>query len=379
MVHEIEYRVYWVVGSFVPLLLALTIFMIPAFQKLPEVRITVTDSLPDHLYKTNEVVTLRYEVKDLNHKGIVATWTFGAEVFAWQSIAPDTCKITLKARPDWSVGDENELGLKLDVAYDTLPPTASFGWVEAITLEDSLVSLKFPQPGRYRIRLQVRDTLYNKSYLTEHQIDIMPSLSESSRDTMVKIIGPSTGLVGEELIFSSTGSKVNFWYWKFGDDNSQDANRPQVVHSYSHEGKYQIKLKTDNPDRWFSHWVEIFPTWNADSLPAAEIDSSGILTKEYELALLKRLQAIANTSPADDEAFYNIKSNIQVNYLSENLSPIPVWINEDKQPIDFDSYCQRIHFLEGRLRIRKVAFEWDGDSTSRRIARLFVQQEKTSN
>jgi hypothetical protein len=379
MLHQIEYRIYWVLWAIVPLLLATTVFMIPALQKTPEIEIVLADSLTDHLFKANEPIVFAYRAVALPSERLAVTWTFGGPVYAWQALPPDTCERRLAARLDWEAGAENPLGLKLDVKYDSLEPLTRYGWQNVFAVSDSVAHIKFSAAGSYRFKLKLEDLLTRRSYMQESTVEIVPETEHFPEDTIVKIVGPTKGLVGEELVFSATGSTANFWYWKFGDNRNQDANQPQVVYSYSQEGKWEVTLKTDNPDRWFSHWVEIFPTWNADSIPVEIVDTVIDVTPKYQLDLKNKFQEIANTSTANRARFYDLKNAIHRNYLSDRQPTIYVWVNEDKEPVDFDSYCQRIHFLEGDLVIEKVTFAWDGDSTRHRIRELSIQQRRLNN
>jgi hypothetical protein len=379
MLHEVEYRLYWVFWGIIPLVFAMTVFKIPAFQKNPEIQIVLTDSLPDHLYKANEVISIGFKTEALGRRQLRAAWTFGDTVYAWQTMPPDYGRIRRVSRLEWEDGEDSALGFKPIVRYDTLPPRLEYGWRSVIAVTDSAIKVRFPIPGRYRFKLTLQDTVLKQTYSAESLVEIVPATASFPEDTVVKIVGPTKGLVGEELIFSATGSKANFWYWKFGDGRNQDANQPQVLYSFSDAGRWEVTLKTDNPDQWVSHWVEIMPTWNADSIAVEVVDTSGNVIPRYQLDLRRRFQAIANTDAADSDRFYYLKSLIERNYLSDQVSPIYVWINSDKTPIDFDSYCQRIHFLEGELMVEKVEFKWDGDSTRRRIGSLYVQQRRLNN
>lgn len=378
MLHQAEYRLYMLAWGLLPLLLAVTVFRVPAFRERPRIQIEVRDSVPDYLYKAKEVISLRYKVEGLSPRQLKATWTFGDSVYAWQEVPVTDGRYRLVSRLVWEEGEKKELGFKPVVHYDTLPPRTRFGWRSVAQVSDSVVKIQFPRPGAYRFKLTLVDTLTQDTLMDEALVQVVRATSVFPRDTAVKIVGPTKGLVGEELVFSATGSKVNFWYWKFGDGKNQDATQPQVLYSFSQEGRWEVTLKTDNPDRWFSHWVEISPTWNADSLPVEAVDTTADLIPRYQLDLRRRLQAIANTSTSDFDRFYTLKDHIQRNYLSERLGTIDVWVNKEEEPVDFDSYCQRIHFLEGDVKIKSVRFDWDGDSTRRKISTLYVQQASGS-
>lgn len=370
------YRVFWVL---IPLSLAISAYFMPVLHPPPVIKIKFSDQNNDHLFTTHEEINFGFDSDDLDREHLRATWTFGGSVLIKGYAAPDSGKKRIKAKLDWGAGEENDLGISLGIKYDSLDPEPVIAWNETFTAVDTSVLVKFPQAGRYRLRLQLLDTLDQVEYQREREIEIISAVVPSPLDTVVRIIGPHKGLVGEELLFSSTGSKVNFWYWKFGDGKNQDDDREQVVYTYHKEGKYEVRLKTDYPDAWHSHWVEISPTWNADSLPVEEIDSTFYEIEQLELDLRRRLQAIANTPASQPEGFYKNKDFIERNYLSEPHKPIDVWVNEEEEAIDFESYCQRIHFLEGELVIDEVTFEWAGDGSSHRIRSLNITQRKMSN
>lgn len=379
MLHQAEHRLYMLSWGILPLLLTVTVLRVPAFREQPRVQIEMQDSVPDYLYKVQETVSLRYKVEGRSRQALKAIWTFGDSVQAWQEVHIPGERYRLVSRLVWEEGAQKELGFKPVVRYDTLPPRTRFGWQSVSQVTDTVLKVKFSRPGTYRFKLTLIDTLTRDSLREEALVRVVHGTKVFPRDTMVKVVGPTKGFVGEELVFSATGSKVNFWYWKFGDGKNQDATQPQVIYSFSQKGRWEVTLKTDNPDRWFSHWVEISPVWNADSLPEKPVDTSASVRPRYSLDLKRRLQALARTSTSDFDRFYELKGIIMRDYLSERQGAIEVWVNDAVEPIDFDSYCQRIHFLDGDIVIEEVAFDWEGDSTLHRIGTLYVQQKSQTN
>jgi hypothetical protein len=375
--HEQEYRLYRTFWTVIPVAIVVIVFTLPVFRKPPDLRIVVVESQPDHLLKTNESLALHYMVEGMDEEDLQPVWTFGDEVLVWGETPPDSCEVRLRARLDWGAGEPDSLGIQMMVRYDTLEPQPGNDWVPVISVQDTAPKVIFPKAGRYRFKVELIDTTCDSLVMVQEKlIEVVPAPKENPRDTIVRIIGPSRGRVGEELVFSATGSKVNFWYWKFGDGKHQDDDRPLVVYRYSQKGKYKVQLKTDNPDQWFTHWVEIFPKFDLDSIPDVPIDSSAYWKNRYELDIKSKLQAIANARPDQTEIFYRYKELIERNYLSLEARPIKVMVNEEPEAVDFDSYCQRIHFLEGNLIIEDVAIRWDGDSTRRRVYSLAIQQRQ---
>jgi hypothetical protein len=379
MLHHSEYRLYWALWAIVPVMLATTMLTMPALQKAPEIQILVSDSVPDHLYHVGEAITFSFRADALRRDSLQATWTFGDSVDAWQLMPADSSETILSPRLAWEGGATIKSGLHLQVQYDTLKPEFRPGWIGKITLRDTTVHVKFREPGQYRLKLDLQDRLTGYPYLQEMIVQIVKAKPQYLQDTSVRIIGPKVGLAGEELVFSATGSKVKFWSWRFGDEKGMNMHQPQVVYAYSTKGKYVIELQTDNPDRVTRHEIEILPTWNADSAEVVEPDTIDVIGR-YQIDLRQRLQAIADATTAESAKFYDLKKRIWRDYLRKNGN-VDVWVNEDVNPVDFDSYCQRIHFLAGELLIEKVAFNWDNslDSTGRRIRELFVTQRNRTN
>lgn len=378
MLHQREQRMYRIFWAAIPLALVAIVFTLPALQKPPVINVVIADSIPDYLFKEGETIRFSFASDDLNLDVVQPDWTFGDSVLVWQEMAPDSCnpRIDVLVDYDWESGEADSLGHRFALRYDSVPSPAAFTWGATFSVKDSVARVRFPRPGRYKLRLALRVPYRSEPYIKNEEIEIVPVRKPSPDDTLVKIIGPTTGLVGEELIFSATGNRANFWYWKFGDEKHEDESRSQVTYTYGDEGVYEITLKTDNPDAWFSHKVEIFPTWNVDSIVVDEIDTSGALTARYKMDIRAKLQAISNTGASDTERFYALKNKIERYYLSDRYKPVEVWINDDTEPVDFDSYCQRIHFLEGQLIIDEVSFEWDGDSTRRRLRSLAIKQRQ---
>jgi PKD repeat protein len=60
-------------------------------------------------------------------------------------------------------------------------------------------------------------------------------------------IDPQTPVVGETIIFTSTGEdpdgEIVKWVWDFGDEISSKEEVPTITHSYTVVGEYTVKLK----------------------------------------------------------------------------------------------------------------------------------------
>lgn len=373
MVHRQEYRLYWVIWGAIPILIVMLLQYTKVLRQQPVVAIVVTDSIPDYLKMVGEPISIGFRVEGIDSSHLKATWWFGDSVLLLQSAPPDSGEVILKSRVEWKSVDTSATGLGIEIHFDTLPARNRILWRKARESHDRQVTVRFRAKGRYGIKLMLVDTLRGDTLVKEQFVDIVAAMPKYPGDTMVKIIGPSTGYVGEELVFSATGTHLQYWNWEFGDVGSQTSNQPQVVHSYESEGKYVVRFSTTNPDRVLEHTVEIFPTWNADSIAADTMGPPEDLTERYAREIKNWLQEIANTSTAATDRFYQLKDIIKQGYLSNRMRTVYVWVNED-DPVDFDSYCQQIHWLRGELVIEKVDFDWVGDSTLRRVGALRIQQ-----
>ena len=290
-------------------------------------------------------------------------------------MGPDTAaadSFVLEPKVEWASSHTDSLQMDVEVIFDSVPVPPGFKWIPANQKKDPEARVKFLAPGEYKIRLKITGPDLLNPVVEYKQLEIVPRIRRPSVDSFPEIIGPQEGLVGEYLVFSCKGQDVNFWYWKFGDGKHHDREElEQVVYAYDKEGVYTVRLKTNLSEQWVYHRVHIKPTWNVDSIP--EFVDSAALIQDW---LRIHLQRIADTEVDDPDNYYKEKKLIERTYLSARLKPIPVYVNDAEIPTDFDSYCQRIHMLEGELQIQSVYFQWDGDSTYQRIKELMVTQKR---
>ena len=220
------------------------------------------------------------------------------------------------------------------------------------------ISYVYKQAGKYLITLQV-----DGKVVTEKTIDIVKITKDTvAVDSIPKIVGPTQGYAGEQLVFSAEGDGMTSWLWEFGESGTIDAFERQVVYKYDEPGKYLIKLKTNTTLYPVSHVITILPKVEdiienpadeADQPKPEPIDTLAMVQN----GIKKHLQAIANAGARDKEAFYAHRNFIINNYLGGNGNQVVVHINGERYNV-FPDYCQGLHFLEsnryGRVTIDDV-------------------------
>lgn len=373
MLHTEENQLYRFLWALLPIGLAVGVLTIPNLQKDAIAYITVEAiQNEDHLFEAGEEIVCGFQTDDLKREQLTAQWNFGDTLLIMGHDVEHMDSFILEPRVIWVPNDSNSLNMDVVVVYDTVPVQTGPRWILTNHLVDSVARVKFMTPGEYKIRLKLTSPEASEPVVLFKQIEIMPRRSRPPVDSFPEIIGPKEGLVGEDLVFTCKGRDVEFWYWKFGDGKHHDReDLGQVVYAYEKEGTYTVRLKTNLSEDWITHKVKINPTWNVDSIPEF-IDSTLIIQNWLKI----HLQRIADTPFDDPDNFYKEKKLIENSYLSSRLKPIPVFVNEEELPTDFDAYCQQIHMLGGQLEILGVTFSWDGDSTYQRIKVLNVSQKR---
>jgi|GEM_PF-3836153 len=378
--HLKEYRLYRLLWLLIPMGLVWAAYSFPALRPAPLIRIEIEESDPDYLYLAGEDLYLSFRSLDLSNSGLNVSWWFGAPILVQKHADSDSAEIQLLPKVDWIENEKDSLGLpKIGIIYDTLYLDPGIWWDTLNSFQSPDPTVRFPTPGKFILKLLVEDTV--NAHQLEHSllIEIHEAPRISRHDTTVNIIGPSKGLVEEELLFFATGNQASYWYWKFGDKKNLDADQQQVIYSFDQAGTYRLKMRTDLSEDWITHDVVISPTWNADSLPELEQDTSQLILDQTKLDIRKRLQAIADAPPEKTGRYYANKEYIEQQYIPIDLRPIDVWIEGEEESVDFESYCQRIHFLEGELLIEEVDLEWAYQRAGSKISTLFITQKKASN
>jgi hypothetical protein len=205
---------------------------------------------------------------------------------------------------------------------------------------DSIVKSNFAdytykKEGKYLVTLTI-----DNQYEVPKYIKVIGTNKYRAKDSIPKIHGPDKGYVNEQLVFLTNTPGIKSWYWEFGETGTVDAYESQVVYSYKKPGMYLVTLKTDQNRFSVYHKIEILPLFNP--ITTEPIDSLKIVGNDIK----KHLQAIADASVKNTKAFYENLKHIEKRYKCEDDEMVFV-VNGDKYN-DLYSYCQGLHFLDGK-------------------------------
>ncbi len=208
----------------------------------------------------------------------------------------------------------------------------------------------FKEKGKYMITLEV-----DNEYKISKYLEVISLPQKKALDSIPKINGVDVGYVGEELVFSSHSPGVESWSWEFGETGTEDAYEDQVVYVYREPGNYRVKLKTNTAKYPVYHTIKILPLFEAieESEP---VDSLAMAQND----LRKRFQAIADASIRGKRTYYNNLKHIERRYTCNEADEVVIIVNGDRYN-DLYSYCQGLHYLEGKgaktLVINEVAID----------------------
>ncbi len=212
------------------------------------------------------------------------------------------------------------------------------------------VKYKYKEAGKYLITLNI-----DGNHKVSKYIKVVSTKEKKLIDSIPKLFGPDQGYVGEELVFTSQGPGVETWYWEFGESGAVDAYEKQTVYVYTDSGVYDVKLTTNTTEYPLHHTIRILPRFEKfngmvtqDSLSLAAID------------IKKHLQAIADADVSDRGKFNEHFNYIKNRYTCGAASKVVVVVNDSKYN-DLYSYCQGLHYLDGKrnkkININKVELE----------------------
>jgi PKD repeat protein len=199
------------------------------------------------------------------------------------------------------------------------------------------VNYTFKKTGKYLITLRI-DNKFDFS----KQINIVNGRVLKAKDSIPKIFCAEFGYVGEEIVFTGYSPTSNNWYWEFGETGTIDSYEKQAIYVFNKPGIYTVKLETEKTKYPITKEIEILQLYEPFKEPEI-IDSSGIVQNDIK----KRLQIIANLSARDTRAYKDQVNYIKNKYICNDLSDVVVVVNEEKYN-DFLSYCQGLHFLDGK-------------------------------
>lgn len=223
------------------------------------------------------------------------------------------------------------------------------------------VKYKYKEENLYKVTVEV-DSIYKK----DRYIKVI--LKQPTDSIFVpKINGPNDGYIGEKLTFTSlNSSKENSWWWKLGETGEVDSKKKQVTYEYKKEGIYTVELKTDKSQYPVYHRIEIIR-----KKPPVE---DKILA---EKDIREKLQAIADASARNNTIYNNNLRYIIDKYTCNNADKVIIVVNGSRYN-DLYSYCQGLHYLEGRGR-KTVEINGVVIDTINCIKRLEVEQKIINN
>ncbi|PKB41936.1 hypothetical protein AX016_0090 [Cellulophaga sp. RHA19] len=231
------------------------------------------------------------------------------------------------------------------------------------TLKRNLdVKYKYKEPGKYLVTVDI-----DKNQTLSKYIKVISVKERRVIDSIPKLFGPDEGYTGEELIFTSQGPGIETWYWEFGETGTVDAYEKQNVYVYSEPGTYDVKLTTNTTEYPIYHKIKILPRFEkldvmvtVDSLSLAESD------------IKKHLQAIADADVSDRATFNEQFRYLKNKYTCNNANEVVIVVNNSKYN-DFYSYCQGLHYLDGK-RNKRISINSIELETYKCIKRINVTQ-----
>jgi hypothetical protein len=199
------------------------------------------------------------------------------------------------------------------------------------------VNYIYNKKGKYRVTLEV-DSKFKMSKF----IEVISLPKEKAIDSLPVIHGVDVGYVGEELVFSSYSPGVKSWYWEFGETGTVDAYKGQVIYVYKKPGIYNVKLKTNTTKYPVSHLIQILPLFEAIE-ESEHLDSLSMAQEDIK----RRLQTIADASINNKRDYYKSLKHIENRYTCNQGDEVIIVINGARYN-DLYSYCQGLHYLEGK-------------------------------
>ncbi|WP_194765658.1 PKD domain-containing protein [Tamlana sp. I1] len=199
------------------------------------------------------------------------------------------------------------------------------------------INYSYKKKGKYMVTLEV-DSKYKVSKL----IEVISLPKKKAIDSVPRIYGIDVGYVGEELVFSSYSPGVESWFWEFGESGTVDAYEGQVVYVYKNEGTYNVKLKTNTSKYPVYHQIKILPLFEAIE-ESGRLDSLSLAQEDIKT----NLQVIADASTKNTNDYYKSLKHIENRYTCNQADDVVVVVNGARYN-DLYSYCQGLHFLEGK-------------------------------
>ncbi|MGB1283296.1 MAG: PKD domain-containing protein [Polaribacter sp.] len=231
-------------------------------------------------------------------------------------------------------GERLEFRINDTLAFKKAKMLWEFGNGDSI-VKNNIVNYRYNAKGKYLVTLTINDKFEVSNY-----IEIIEPNRNTARDSVPTIHGVDKGYVNEQLVFLTNTPGIKSWYWEFGETGTVDAYESQVIYTYKKPGIYMVKLKTDQSRFPVYHRIEILPLFNP--ITTEPIDSLKIVANDIK----KRLQAIADASVKSTKIYYKNLKHIEQNYKCKDDEMVMI-VNGSKYN-DLYSYCQGLHYLDGR-------------------------------
>jgi len=235
-----------------------------------------------------------YSYKGLGY-GYIGVWYVVAEdsytrstspIWIFSTVEPPVNNtkpiISIKAQDEYTVGNEIHARIGDSIQFDAsdcYDPDGeiifyrwSFGDGTATINEVSSIH-SYKSEGAYIANLAVIDDDGSSS-----TSDITVRIEDTNRDPSADINAPTTGYVGDLIVFNSSGSSdpdpddsIASYLWDFGDGTTSEEENP--LHQYSTAGKYTVLLTvTDQNEAEDTATVEVLiKTKSTEESPGYEI------------------------------------------------------------------------------------------------------------
>jgi len=186
---------------------------------------------------------------------------------------------------------------------------------------------QFKRTGSYIIRLTV-----NGDMKIQFPVTVRDSII-TSKDTLLQINGPTSGIVNEEIRLEAVGGGEHF-EWSFGETGRVDVNGRTALYTFHKPGRFIVQLNSDK-NRPLNHIIYVNDP---------RLDSVVVVPGEGEKRVIEdirtRLQAIADGKDFNSNYYYLLKK-----YMCGN-EHLTVGIEQDgiKRTNDFYIYCIGLTF-----------------------------------
>lgn len=234
----------------------------------------------------------------------------------------------------YEVRENLEFLLTDTLSYKNRKMVWEFGNGDSIVKSNN-VHYTYNKEGKYLVTLTI-----DKKFRIPKYIDVINIKQNTAFDSIPRIYAVDTAYVNEQIVFLTNSPGVTSWYWEFGESGTIDAYERQVIYTYKKAGNYLVKLKTNRSKYPVYHQIHVMPLFQKiDSEP---IDSLGIVANDIK----ERLQAIADAGVRSQSVYYDNLRHIERHYKCPEDDMVVV-VNGALYN-DLYSYCQGLHYLEGK-------------------------------